>query len=135
MTRKNKVMPLKPDQNMINAAYNLIETMPKGTDERHKKLVAAVWEAMTECAPPSRTTGLTRRQMQVHEVIADYIEEHGTAPTYKAICAQTGMTKSQLCGIIYVLRQRGVLTFREHYKQSIQLLVSPGEEIPKLTVR
>lgn len=124
-------MPTVATQNMINAAYMLIETMPQGTAERHKRIVAAVWETMAQFAPPPKAGGLTRLQAQTHEIIADYIADHGMSPTYREIGDQMGKGPSDICQIVHALKRRGVITLRGQSKRSIRLVVNPGEPLPK----
>ena len=123
-------MPTEPDANMINAAFMLIENMPKGSEERHKRIAAAVWKAMAEFAPQPRPSGLTRLQMQTHEIIAEYIRDNGMAPTYAEIGAQLGKGRSDVHQIIHALKRRGVLQIRGA-RRAIQLLVQPGEPLTK----
>lgn len=126
-----KTLPLAPTHDMIEAAYMLIETMPKGSPERHKRLVAKVWETMSEYAPPPKQSGLTRLQQRMHETIADYIEQNGIAPTYQEIGDMMGKSKSDVWQVIHALKRRGVITFRPGHKRSIQLVCRPGEPIPR----
>jgi hypothetical protein len=131
MTRQLfKTLPIAPTHDMIEAAYMLIETMPKGTPERHKRIVMQVWEEMIAHAPKPKPSGLTRLQQRTHEAIADFIDEHGLAPSYEEVARQLGKTKSHTHQIIHALRRRGVITFREGHKRTIQLICRPGEPIP-----
>lgn len=125
-----KVLPLAADHNMIEAAYMLIETMPKGTPERHKRLVSEIWQTMATFAPPPRQSGLTRLQQRCHEAIFDFINDHGIAPTYTEIGAMMNQSKGGVHQIVHALKKRGVIDFREGRRRSITLTVKPGEPIP-----
>lgn len=131
MGEEIRAMPTKANANMIAAAYMLIETMPKGTDERHKRIVSAVWEAMSACAPRPKTTGLTLVQSRVHEIIAEFINDHGRAPEYSEIGEQIGKHKGDVCRIIQALKKRGAVDFTPHTKKSLRLLVQPGEPLKR----
>lgn len=123
-----RVMPLEPDANMINAAFVLIETMPTGTPERHKRIVAEVWRQMAEVAPFGRTSGVTRLQARTHEIIADYINDNGRSPSYDEIGAQLGKRKSEVHAIVKSLMRREILTYTKGHHRSIRLIVQPGEQ-------
>ena len=128
MTSRFKPMPTIADGNMINAAYMLIETMPKGTPDRHRKIVAAVWEAMCEVSPATNIGGLTKRMRQGLEVITEYIDENGISPTYSEIQALTGgRHKSDIKHIVHSLRRRGFITFEDRKQRSIRIIRRPGE--------
>lgn len=127
---KLKAMPTTPDNNMISAAYMLIETMPKGTEARHKKIVAEVWRTMAEFAPGAKSSGLTERMRICHEIIADYINENGRAPSYDEIGAQMGKQRHDVLQIVHSLRRRGFITFRDGFRRSIRVLIQPGENKP-----
>lgn len=129
--RPRQVMPTEPTENMIQAAYMLIETMPKGTPERHRRIVAEVWRQMCEVAPPAATGGLTRRQQEVHEVIAAYIDDYKISPTYQEIADQLPIDKPAAHKIVRSLVRRGVCRI-SHLRgvRSIELLFRPGEQKP-----
>lgn len=126
-----KVLPIEPDHNMIEAAYMLIETMPQGTPERHKRIVAAVWKTMSQFAPKAKQTGLTKLQQRCHEAIFDFINDHGIAPTYEEIGALIGKkNKSAVHAIVHALKRRGVINLGENTRRSIALCINPGEPLP-----
>ena len=124
---KMRAMPTEPTPDMITAAYMLIETMPKGTDARHKRIVNEVWKTMCDAAPEAQTSGMTRRQRECHQAIADLINETGMSPSYAEIGERMGKKKNDVLYLVHRLRRRGILTFRDGYKRSIRLLVQPGE--------
>lgn len=128
---KTRAMPTKATPDMIAAAYMLIETMPKGTDERHKRIVEAVWDAMASCTPRSKTLGLTLLQSRVHEIIAEFIDDHGRAPEYVEIGEQIRKDKGEVCRIVQALKRRGAVDFKPHTKRSLVLLVQPGEPLKR----
>lgn len=128
--RRVKTLPIEADHNMIEAAYMLIETMPKGTPERLKRIAAEVWRTMAEYAPPPKPGGLTRLQQRCHEAIADHINDYGQSPTYEEIGAILGKGKSQVFSVVHALRKRGVINFGDHRLRSITLLVRPGDPVP-----
>lgn len=129
--RPVKAMPLVADHNMIEAAYMLIETMPQGTPDRAKRIVAKVWETMAEYAPRAKQTGLSKLQQRCHEAIFDFINDHGMAPTYEEIGALIGRpSKSAVHHLVHALKRRGVLTLGEGVKRSISLSINPGEPLP-----
>lgn len=125
-----KIMPTHADSNMINSAFMLLESMKGGTEQRNKKIVAAIWETMAAVSPPPRQSGLTRVQQRAHETIADYIAEHGQSPTYEEIGQQMGKNKSDIHRIVHFLKNRGVISVKGQAKRSIVMLVQPGEPIP-----
>lgn len=129
--RRVKVLPIEPDHNMIEAAYMLVETMPKGTPERHKRIVAEAWKAMAQFAPKPKQTGLTKLQQRCHEAIFDFVNDHGKAPTYSEIGALIGKdNKSAVHAIVHALKRRGVITLGENVRRSIALCINPGEPLP-----
>lgn len=127
-----KLLPQEPTDNMINAAFMLIDTMKKGTEARDKAIVRAVYRAMWDVASISRTHGLTARQHQVHEIIADYITEHRISPLLDEIGAQLGIPKPNVWMHCHALRKKGVLIM-SGTPRGIRLLVWPGEDIGKET--
>lgn len=128
---KTAVLPVKPTQDMLNAAFMLVETMPKGTDARHMRIAAKIWEAMVECAPePNRKTGLTPRMLRALEIITAHIDEHGEPPRYEDIGAIMGKGKSQIHSIMKALRRRGFITYADRAKRSMRVLIRPGETKP-----
>lgn len=130
--KKVKAMPTTADHNMIEAAYMLIETMPKGTPERHKKIVAEVWDIMCQFAPTAKTGGLTPRMRQGLETICDYIDENGTPPTYLQIAKLMNRQKSDIHGLVHALRRRGFIDFKDRKFRSIRILIRPGEPSPNV---
>lgn len=129
MKKTVRAMPIIADQNMINAAYTLIETMPKGTEERHKRIVAAVWAAMAEFAPGTRPHGLTNRMRQALEVIGEYIDENGRSPSYEDIAQLTGREyKSDVFHIVQALKRRGFIDFTKGTARSIRIIKREGEQ-------
>lgn len=124
-----KIMPTHADSNMIMSAFMLLDSMKGGTEERNKKIVAAIWETMAAMAPPPPRTGLSRVQQRAHETIADYIAEHGQSPTFEELGKQMGKSKSDVHRLVHVLKNRGILSIKSHGR-SIILLVQPGEKIP-----
>ena len=132
MTEKRvvKVLPLDADHNMIEAAYMLIETMAKGTPERHKRIVAEVWKTMAQFAPRPKQTGLTKLQQRCHEAIFEFINDHGKAPTYDEIGAMLNKGKGDVFQIVHALKRRGVITLGENVRRSIAIVINPGEPLP-----
>lgn len=124
---KTKVLPIKPTNDMINAAYMLIETMPKGTDARHMRIVAEVYEAMAECAPLPTVTGLTPRMRTALEFICEYVDEHGRSPSFDEIGEHMGRVKSDIFHIVKGLKRRGFINYGYGARRSIRVLVRPGE--------
>lgn len=124
-------MPEEPDANMVNAAYMLLETMKSGSPERHKRIVREVWRAMRDARPRPPLSGLTPLQHRVHEIIADWIDDHGKPPRYEDIGAQMGKSKDNIFHIIKGLEKRGILFKKKHTTNSIRLLIRPGEPIRK----
>lgn len=127
---KYRTMPISPTTNMINAAYMLIETMSKGTEARHKRIVAEVWKTMAEFAPSAEPPPMTPRQVHVHRAIHELITETGKSPTYEEIGRRVGRTKNDIHYILKSMRRRGILTYREGHRRSIQLLALPSETNP-----
>lgn len=127
MSKPVKAMPTEPHPNMVNAAYMLLESMPLGSPERHKKAVAEIWRTMAAVAPKARAGGLTPRMRQALEVIAEHIAEHGQPPTYAEIGRGIGRHKSDVGLIVRSLRARGFITFKDRARNSIRILIQPGE--------
>lgn len=121
---KFRPLPLVPDQNMINAAHTILESVPLDTPERRKRAVASVYEAMVSCAPSAPVSGISRRMHQTLEVIIEYIEQHGMSPTYAEIARQIGGGRPEVYRILVSLRKRGFVTFARQ-RRSIRVLVYP----------
>ncbi len=124
-------MPEEPDNNMVNAAYMLLETMKTGTPERNKRIVREVWRAMRDARPRPPLSGLTPLQHQVQEILAAWIDDHGKAPRYEDIGAQMGKSKDAIYHIIKGLEKRGVIFKKKHAHNSLRLLIRPGEQVRK----
>lgn len=124
---KHRVMPINPTLNMINAAYMLIETMSKGTEARHKRIVVEVWKTMCEFAPSSEPPKMTARQETVLKAIVALMEETGKAPTYEEIGNRVGRTKNDIHYILKAMKRRGILTYREGHRRTLRLLALPSE--------
>lgn len=120
-------LPAEPTEDMITAAYTLIETMPKGSEARHKRIVAEVWRAMRDAAPPLKVGGLTKKQRQLLEAVADYIEEHGQSPSYREIMTLIDEAHlSQVYEVVKSLKRRGFIDHSPRSRRSIRILVRPG---------
>lgn len=130
--RERRVMPTTATAEMIEPALILLETMPRGTPDRDKKLIAAIWRTMCEGVKPAINGGLTRLQLSVHEIIADYIDEHGISPTYQEIADMIGRRKKDVFEIVYALKRRGVVRIDQTTgMRQIRLLFRPNEEMPR----
>ena len=127
---KQKMLPTEADHNMIEAAYMLLETMPKGSEERHRRIAAEIWRTMVQFSPSPKRSGLTRYQQRVHETLAEMINENGEAPTYEELGRVLGRGKPAVCQVLKAMRSRGVLTFSDHRSRSLRILIQPGEQIP-----
>lgn len=130
--RRFIAVPREMTHDMIEGTYMLIETMPQGTPERLKRIVQEIWKQAIELAPPSRTGGLTPLQRRVHEIIADYIDDHGISPSYVEIGRQINRGGPDAFRIVQALKRRGAVTVNRHTKsnrRSIRLLVRPGEPL------
>lgn len=121
-----KSMPIEASRNMIEATYMLVSTMPRGTPERDKELIAEIWRQACEVAPKPMQSGLTRKQMRAHEVIADFIKDNGLSPTYEEIGNQLGMQKSDVFHMVKSMERRGYIK-RLMGRRGIRLLRQPGE--------
>lgn len=125
----SKIVPTAATNDMIQAAYTLLETMKSGTPERSMRMVAEIYAVMVEHAPAAaKSSGLTKLQSITHEAIYHLIAELGMPPSYFEIGARIGRTKAQTHQIVHALRRRGILTFRDSHKRTLRLLVNPGEE-------
>lgn len=120
-----KSMPVKATPDMISAAYMLLETMPGGTPDRQKKIVAKVWETMAAFAPTQRPSGLTHRMAICLELITEYIAENGRSPTYEEIGNQMGKKRHDIAYIVHALARRGFLAVTPRSRRSIRLLPAP----------
>ncbi len=130
MTMK-KTLKQEPDHNMIEAAYTIYDAMPSGTPARSKRAVAEIWRAMWEAAPRPSTGGLLRRQLAVQEFIADYISEHGQAPSLREIAElECVCRKPDAFKILRQLERKGVVRVRKREVRGIDLLIPPGEPLP-----
>lgn len=120
-----KAMPTTATTDMISAAYMLLETLPLDTPERQRRAIMKIWKTMADAAPLPDPIRAPRRQQQVYEVIADFINDNGRVPTYDEIGALVKMHKSQVHACVKSLRKRGYLTYREGHTKSIKLLGAP----------
>lgn len=131
MTEAPKTVSHEPTNDMIEAAYPLLSARPIDTPDRAKRMAAEMWRAMWDAAPRPMTMGLTDKQRQVHNFLAEYIGEHGEPPLWREIIAGTGVaTTDHLRRIIRSLERMGILSRSKAIKRGIRLHILPGEQVP-----
>jgi len=128
-------MPSQPTNNMVEAAFPLIGAMPSNSEARAKRLIHAIYRAMWDIAPRPTTSNLTRRQSQVQEFLAEYINSQGKAPKYSEIAKAIGVNgRDEVYQIVMALERKGVVKrLAPSQHRALQLLIYPGEylTIPK----
>lgn len=131
-----KTLSEVPTPDMVEAAYPLLEARPHNNPDRARRLVREIYAAMWEVAPKAAATGLTRRQKDVHQFIAEYIAEHKNAPTYEEIAKGLGMAgRDQAWYVCKALIRKGVIARPvAGSPRGLLLLVQPGEHLPKKEV-
>jgi len=124
---KFKAMPEKATRNMIEGAYSIISTMPRGTPQRDKAIAAAIYEQMAALAPSPSVGGLTRRQQRYLDYLIEYIDAHnGMSPTYKEIGAYFGVNKGDAFRVIRALEKRQFVEISDLSLRGIRVIRRPG---------
>lgn len=100
-------VPREPLHNQIEAAYPLIANAAGLTEARSKRLVAEVYRAMIEAAPPPPVSGLVRRQRDVMAYLQDFIDRHGYAPDQQSMGDALGILRENVSRILDRLDERG----------------------------
>lgn len=132
-----KSLPIRPTDQMIEAAYPLLSGMKVGTPSRDRKLVLAIYAEMVESAPKPIIQGLTRRQAEVHQFIENYIAEHNCSPTYAEIAGGINIVgkrggRDRVYVIVKALERKGILKRRtRNQPRSIVVLVPTGLNLKK----
>lgn len=131
ITMETRYFPVDPTENMVEAAYPLLNSMPQTSPERCKRVIRAIYGAMIDQAPPRPSTGLLRREAKVQEFIHQYIETEKQSPTFDEISKGTGLySRSDAFAVVQSLIRKGVVQKnikRKH--RSLDLIVRPGEQI------
>jgi len=110
----------------------LVETMPKGSEARNKRLVSAVYQMMVELAPASRKGGLPVNQQRIHELIFQFVQERGYPPTYREMGKLLGMAHMNVFRCVMSMKKRGVLEILHGSTRGIVLKLLPGQPLPKI---
>ena len=124
----HRPIPIEPTDQMIEAAYPLLESMTGGTPRRDKAIIRAIWTEMLEACPKPLIQGLTANQTKVHQFIEAYIAEHQLSPTYQEIadgCSFGG--KDEAFRVVEALINKGIIKRREKGQpRSLVVLVPTG---------
>lgn len=129
---KPKVFFQEPTDQMVEAAYPLLDTMPSDTPDRRRRLVRAIFREMWANAEAPKETGLPDRQAAVQLFIATFIKLHGKSPTLQEIANGCGLCDRQHAFLLVAaLRRKGIVERPErHQARGIRLAVYPGQPIP-----
>jgi len=124
----HRSLPIKPTDQMIEAAYPLLSSMTGGTPARDKKIIRAIWAEMIEQCPPPLIQGLTKNQASVHQFIEAYIAQHQLSPTYQEIAQSCGFGgKDEAFVVVKALERKGIVKRREAGQpRSLVVLVPTG---------
>lgn len=142
---QRQIVPVEPTDNMIEAAYPLLNARRHDTPARARQLCREIWLAMIDQQPRLRSPGLTGLQRKVHEFIAHHQAETGETPSYSVIAKHTGHYRTadgrrrkdggrpSICRIVEQLEKKGVLSRHHSPRQTsvITLHILPGEPLPK----
>lgn len=122
------IVPQIPDSNQKEVAIPLLSAF--GLSERKAKdLATEIYQAMLDVAPPPPRGRLPKFQGRLHEMITEYIDEHGVSPTLAELAKMTGKNKSTILRACRAMQDRHVLTMGKKWR-GIILLVRPGEHVP-----
>lgn len=79
--------------------------------------------------PPKTSPKLKDRHKQILEVIEAYREEHGYAPSYREICAQTDITSTSMVNYyLEQLEEMGYIERKENISRSLKITRAVGEK-------
>lgn len=79
--------------------------------------------------PPKTGPKLKDRHKQILEVIEAFREEHGYAPSYREICAQTDITSTSMVNYyLEQLEEMGYIERKENISRSLKITRAVGEK-------
>lgn len=81
---------------------------------------------------PKTSQKLKDRHKQILEVIEDYRAEHGYAPSYREICAQTDITSTSMVNYyLEQLEEMGYIERQENISRSLKIKQAAREQVQK----
>ena len=103
-------LPVAPTRTQIDAAYPLICASLNCDPEHAKVLVAEIYQAFIDTAPPPIMYGLIRRQAEVMIALQDYADAHGYMPTLRELADLVEVKNhGDVSKIIDALERKGFL--------------------------
>lgn len=121
---KNRVAPIEPHRDQIEAAYPLIAGLPP---RQAKELCRQIYKTMLEHCPVTKTGGISKVQRRVLEVIAEHIDETGDSPTYNEIAQMVGFPeRGQAHHTVSSLVRKGFVQ-RTYGHRGLKILMRPEE--------
>lgn len=107
-------MPLIPTSNQIEAAMLHLSDMPPA---HARKALHRIYETFVDMRPEaSRPKGLTQKMAQLLEVIREYTDENGYAPTQEELADMFGIDRRGINRRLETLRQRGYIVKRRGHR-------------------
>lgn len=100
-------VPLKPTKDQLTAGVAALKGRPLTTDARIARAVIDIYTSMVALAPAAKAGGLTHKQQQGLELIADFIDDHGQAPRLIDVANLMGMHKAAAYRMIKNMQARG----------------------------
>ena len=117
-----KPVPPKATANQIEVGVKLLRDRPIGNERRLRQAVAEIYEAMVEIANPPEYGGLLSKQKIMLELLIDYVDNHGQAPTLEQLGRWMGMHKTNARRMLRNMEKRGYVKLTPYSHRGIEVL-------------
>lgn len=125
MTERLRIVPHEPTTDQMNAGYIHLTGFVRPAEA--KQIARNLYRDMVFAAPRPKRGGLTRRQRRVLEVVTEWIDAKGMAPTVREIAALLGEKEHSGCWrVLRTLKRKGVVDIGPGHRE-IEILRRPEE--------
>lgn len=112
-------IPKAPDENMIEAAA---AHLPELNPSQARRALRAIYQTFIDMRPNSNyPLDLTVKMTQTLDVIMEFQEEHGYAPTQVEIAKMMGVDRTTIRNRINSLRKKGYIAV-SHKHRSMKII-------------